>query len=372
MFSDYSSGRDDEDFLKQYSEVVTKRKNLITDIEELQKNIFNLSLRMCQDEVYGEITIRQKEAYRLFEQGKYKEANDILDFDEIKNEYQRKKAMRKAEQKREARIFIREIKQKIDMLSMLQGLSTKYNNEIEKCYEEIVPEVIEYLENIDCLFEFAEFLYKTGQYDKGLKYAKVLEDIYNNVSISKESEAKLYRLMGLVLKEQDISINNITEEYFQKSIVILEELLTENYNKYILDCTKSYIVLAEFYTDFCIDVKAKKVFEKALVIAKNAVMKGIRQSEDLLLEIYSKYIKICDSDNSLKENLLIEKQRLCDERTRRYLDCEEDLAQSYLDLAHFYSEQGKEDDATLCLQTAFTLMLNKQVINMYEKDNKYN
>lgn len=90
----------DENTALEYAEIATKRQNLIDSIEGLQKNIFNMSLRMCKDEIHGEITQRQKEAYRLFESGDIEGANRILDFAEIKNEYQRKKMIRNAEQKR--------------------------------------------------------------------------------------------------------------------------------------------------------------------------------------------------------------------------------------------------------------------------------
>ncbi len=78
--------KDDSDIAlyRSYANIATKRQNLLDALEELRKNIFNMSLRMCQDESRGEITVRQKEAYRLFEAGDLEGANRILDFDEIK------------------------------------------------------------------------------------------------------------------------------------------------------------------------------------------------------------------------------------------------------------------------------------------------
>ena len=293
MFSDYSSGRDDEDFLKQYSEVVTKRKNLITDIEELQKNIFNLSLRMCQDEIHGEITIRQKEAYRLFEQGKYKEANDIFDFDEIKNEYKRKKAMRKAEQKREARIFIREIKQKIDMLSMLQGLSTKYSDEIEKCYEEIVPEVIENLEEVGVIREYAKFLELQKNYDKSVKaeelYLKANE-IFNGLGDSNSEKLVLlkidnYKQLGrfyrLLKPEQSI-------QYYLKVIELSELLVEKDAERFGNLLINSYLYLANFYFYQNQREKAEEWYLKMVEKSQEWANENLRDDKILLIESYFK------------------------------------------------------------------------------------
>ena len=79
----YDKGNVSDAFYKEYAEVSSKRQNLIDSVEELQKNIFNMSLRICKDEVHGDITIRQKEAYRLFELGDYEGAVSVLDAEEI-------------------------------------------------------------------------------------------------------------------------------------------------------------------------------------------------------------------------------------------------------------------------------------------------
>ena len=53
------------------------------------------------------------------------------DATEIKNDYQRRKAIREAEQKKDAQIFIREGRTKIDILTMMTNLSTRFD-EIEE------------------------------------------------------------------------------------------------------------------------------------------------------------------------------------------------------------------------------------------------
>ncbi len=292
MFSDYSSGRDDEDFLKQYSEVVTKRKNLITDIEELQKNIFNLSLRMCQDEVYGEITIRQKEAYRLFEQGKYKEANDILDFDEIKSEYQRKKTMRIAEQKREARIFIREIKQKIDILETLSFMNgifpTEFNDETEKYYETIVPEVIENLVETEIILEYAKFLELQKDYNRAKNFYLKAIEIYENL-IKNEPEKynemlfDAYTSLGGFYRFER---PQLSEDYFLKAVTIGENLFELNAEEYGRKLIEFYDDLGCFYNLNGEIKKAEKAYLKKIKMLMILIQKHPSRFESTMARTY--------------------------------------------------------------------------------------
>lgn len=83
----YSKGNYDREFCDYYGKIATKRKNLTSSIDELQKSIFEISLRMSNDKIHGEVTIRQKEAYRLFELGDYEGCLSVLDYDEIMDDF---------------------------------------------------------------------------------------------------------------------------------------------------------------------------------------------------------------------------------------------------------------------------------------------
>ena len=147
----------DEATCRKYYETASRRQTLIDTIEELQKNIFNMTFRMCKDEIHGEITQRQKEAYRLFEAGDLEGANRILDFSKKKSEYMRRKALRAQEQKKDARIFIRETITKIDILKTMKKISGRFE-EIEQLYDEVIGESMENMVELDAVYDFACFL----------------------------------------------------------------------------------------------------------------------------------------------------------------------------------------------------------------------
>jgi len=153
----YVLGQADDIACRKYADIASKRQNLIEQIEDLQKKIFNISLRMCDDEVHGKITLRQKEAYRLFELGDLEGANNILDFEEITNDYQRRKEIRKQEQIKETRIFIRESVTKIEVLTAMTNYKNRFD-EIEKIYDAIVPEVLEYKIETEVLYRYTMLL----------------------------------------------------------------------------------------------------------------------------------------------------------------------------------------------------------------------
>lgn len=241
----YVSGQADDIACGKYADIVSKRQNLIDQITELQKSIFNISLRMCDDEVHGKMTQRQKEAYRLFELGDLEGANNILDFNEITNDYQRRKEIRKQEQLKEARIFIRESITKIEVLTAMTNYKNRFE-EIEKIYDTIVPEVLEYKIEIEVLYRYTMLLdmleeYKYKNNSKLLEIAIVTEqllsknkndcdfiwlyDIYNiiieNITIKADRDKykiKINNLFNRALIE-GVPYNNLDELVYKTNCV---------------------------------------------------------------------------------------------------------------------------------------------------------
>ena len=109
---------------EKYSSLASERAKLKAEIDSLETDIFNMSVRRSKDEVEGYISERHKAAYRLFERGDLEGANEVLDEDEIENDYKARKAKiiaRKMEELRQnAIVYIREMKTKIDILLILR------------------------------------------------------------------------------------------------------------------------------------------------------------------------------------------------------------------------------------------------------------
>lgn len=215
LYAQYKKGdlRPDSPEFQKYTDLAAKRSNLNAQIESLENEIFNLSVRMSKDEVSGMITERQKAAYRLFENGDLEGANEVLDEEEIENDYRARKAKiiaRKMEELRQnAIVYISEIKTKIEILRTLQ-MSDENKQTIKRLYEKILVEAEENLVCLDVFYDYAKFVAGGNLYlwwgddnreaclRKSLEIQLQLADIYkdNPEAASQEAVGRLCLLTG--------------------------------------------------------------------------------------------------------------------------------------------------------------------------------
>lgn len=138
----YLQNKQDDEIRQKYLDLAMERENILKNIEETEKQLFEQSLNMIKT-AKGELTERQREAYRLFEDGKSEAANEILDSEEMKNDFKRKMQKRKEEDKKLASIYIREFKTKIEILETMTEYRERFNDIID-AYEEITETAFEY------------------------------------------------------------------------------------------------------------------------------------------------------------------------------------------------------------------------------------
>ena len=249
---------------RKYAEVATKRQNFLDEIEELEKNIFNLSLRLYKDDARGEITQRQKQAYELFEKGDIEGANRILDYGEIKSEYQRRKEIRRSEQKKEARIYIRETRTKIEMLTQLVRDPKRFN-EIEKLYDDITEEAFEMCIELDVVYDCISFLHDKNKGKKAVELALRLSEAYKHTAnVEERDKASLFNLLGILFNDNNDPQK--TEKYYLKAIDIREKLAADYPEKYNSDLAGSYNNAGGFYADRNDPEKAEEFYLKAIDI----------------------------------------------------------------------------------------------------------
>ena len=254
----------DEATCRKYYQTASRRQTLIDTIEELQKNIFNMTIRMCKDELHGEITQRQKEAYRLFEAGDFEGANRILDFSEIKSEYLRRKALRAQEQKKDARIFIRETITKIDILKTMKKISGRFE-EIEQLYDEVIGEAMENMVELDAVYDFVYFLEDQNKHKKAIKIAEKLNEVYGETEdVAEHDKAKLLNVLGILYDAQNMPQK--TEEYYLRAIEIREALAKENPERFNPNLATSYNNAGVFYKNQGQPQKAEKYYLRAIEI----------------------------------------------------------------------------------------------------------
>ncbi len=250
---------------REYTNVAAKRQNLIDSLEELRENIFNMSLRMCRDEARGEITLRQREAYRLFEAGDLEGANNILDFSEIKSDYLRRKAIREAEQKKDAQVFVREGRTKIDILTAMRTLPTRFE-EIEQIYDEIIQVAFDERVEFGTVLDFAWFLYDQNKHLKAYELGKKLEKAFAD-EVVEEDIADIYHLIGTICRDY-ASKKDETESYYLKAIAIREKIAESNPERLNSDLADSCNNAGNFYADQDQPQKAEEYYLRAIAITE--------------------------------------------------------------------------------------------------------
>ena len=199
----YATGKADESFCKKYAEIAARKQNLIEQIEELQKKIFNISLHMCDDEVHGKVTLRQKEAYRLFELGDLESCLTVLDSDEIDDEFFRTEKQLEKMVKENAIKYINEHKTAIDILETMSNYSKRFN-EIEQRYNKIINVAYKYKVKMLAIFEYFEFLCVNNEFKKVLALCNTYFEFASNEKLINDFyKSKIYYYKGYISRIED-------------------------------------------------------------------------------------------------------------------------------------------------------------------------
>lgn len=276
----YAKGNATDTFYKEYAKIISERENLTETIEELQTNIFNMSLRICTDEVHGDITLRQKEAYRLFELGDYEGAITVLDSADIDSDFFEFEKQQEEKLREKAKIFIKEHKTAIDILMTMIKYQNRFN-EIEERYEKIIKIAEKYSICFDVILDYSLFQFKCKDIEKGIKIAEKLENMYNYTPgiISTEDKLNLYYWLASMYSMYAPK-KHLSEKYYTyvidtitNSKVDINNQSSDLFSGLIAD---SYVNLCRLYWVSNNSTKVLEYFNKALNYVK----------------------KLCEADNS--------------------------------------------------------------------------
>lgn len=338
MRAHYDERSGEQEFFHEYVNVASARENLIKVIEELEKSIFDMSMRMCKDEVHGNITQRQREAYKLFSEGDLEGANNVLDFYEIKSEYQRKQAILKQQEKKNAKVYIGELRQKIEILKALANTSDRFS-EIEEVYEEAVSVSEEYLVEIDVIYDYAKFLYEQNKHKKALEVAERLEKLYTNENIedSEYRQGYLYMLLCSIMSNGFERMKE-AEKYLIKALEIFEKLRKTAPEVYSVDLAISYSNAGSFYAEHGQQKKAETYFFKALKIRKNLAVQHPEKYICDLSRLYTTIGWFCYNEEQPEraEKYFLEAVAKLEEYDQENANT---LMALYMDVRNFYSLQ---------------------------------
>lgn len=243
----YERGDFGEEFRNEYVRVCSRRQHLKEMLDTLKQNIFELSLNLSRDEVRGDLTPRQREAYRLLELGDSKGCMAVLDANDIDDEFERFEREQEMESKRKASVYVREHKLAIDVLQTMYDYKARFA-EIDKRYEKIVATALKYQVELGVLYDYAFYYHGQNECEKALtvaeKYRAFCEDPAYGVSDFDRS--RLYSIMGRLYRK--VGKQDLSEVFFLRTIQIREKLVTTN-AEYKLDLASVYQNIGVIYND---------------------------------------------------------------------------------------------------------------------------
>ncbi len=345
----YAEGSCDNNFCKHYSDVATKRQNLIDEIEELQKLIFNISLQMSYDDVHGEISLRQKEAYRLFELGDYDGCMTVLNSKDIDDEFLRARRRIEEQDISVCRKYIKEHKTAIEILETMKNYKDRFA-EIEKRYEKIVPIILEKKIEIEILFDYTCFLQSQAQSEKAAENIKKEIELRESMGgQEKYSIPRLYNTLAFICFDLNDMVE--TEKYLLKSIEIYETYIDDkcrfNYI-FVRQLSDAYVDIAMFYKNSERPYKSIDYFSKAELVCKQHLDSNRIVIECVLAFIYNKrgqfhreQIEFDKSEKYLMRALEIRKNYSMSD----FKECGEDLSKSYMALNALSFDRGNYFEA---------------------------
>ena len=348
----YDKGSNDEEFYKRYSLIASRRQYLKDEIDELQKLIFTVSVRMIKDDAHGTISERQKSAYRLFEKGDYEGCMSVLDSNDIDSDFHRDMARLEGQKITLCRKYIKEHKTAIDILCSMKNYEKRFE-EIEERYKKIIPYILELKIETDIAIDYASYLNDQGKDSMALPIIEKLIEI----CCDEADLAEVYNLSGIIYN----NINKISkaEEYYLKATAIREQLAKENPNRYNADLAMSYNNAGVFYDEQGQINKAEEYYLKAIAIyEKLACENPERYNADLAVSYNNAGIFYSDQGQAGKAEEYYLKaiaigEQLAKENPNRY---NADLAMSYNNAGVFYDEQGQINKAEEYLLKAIAII----------------
>ena len=389
----YAKGGADKAFYREYADVCSRRQKLKDSIGELEETIFNMSVNIVRDVIRGEITQRQKEAYRLFELGDYDGCMAVLDAEEINADFWAWEERQKKIGKKKAEIFIREHKTAIDVLMGMYHYKDRFA-EIRERYGWIMEAAMKYRTEAGTLLDYVVFLYVQQDYKKAVYVAERtkelfgcmdeevddahwimlynnLANLYNDTQRQQEAEELYKKAMGIRerLAERNaeehesvlaVGYNNLAvlysvtqrqkeaEEMYKKAVGIQERLAERNAEEHEGDLAMSYGNLANLYSDTQRQQEAEEMCKKAVRIYERLAGRNAEEHESSLVASYNNLANLYRKSQRQQEaEKLCKKaveiwERLAERNAAAY---ESNLVANYNNLAILYSDMQRQQEA---------------------------
>lgn len=343
----YAKGGADKAFYREYADVCSRRQKLKDSIGELEKTIFNMSVNIVRDVIRGEITQRQKEAYRLFELGDYDGCMAVLDAEEINADFWAWEERQKKIGKKKARIFIREHKTAIDVLMGMYHYKDRFA-EIRQRYGWIMEAAMKYRTEAGTLLDYVVFLYVQQDYKKAVYVAERTKELFGCMDEEVDDAHWIMLYNNLANLYNDTQRQQEAEELYKKAMGIRERLAGRNAEAYEFDLVVSYNNLANLYSDTQRQQEAEEMCKKAVRIYERLAGRNAEEHESSLVASYNNLANLYRKSQRQQEaEKLCKKaveiwERLAERNAAAY---EPNLVANYNNLAILYSDMQRQQEA---------------------------
>lgn len=259
------------------------RKNYLKDsINTLQEKIFKISLEMSNDLASFKVSERQKQAYRLFEEGNIYEAITKLPSNEIMDDYKKAEQLYLTAIIDAAKRCIKEQRLAIGLLQQNEEVSPAVEHRIVERYKLIVPIIKKHMIEIDAMYDYMMFMDNStvvNDKDELLHVAKDLFEIYLEQA-SFRTLYSMYDTCNIIaenLPDNDPDIQYYTSMALCSLDEYLQNVVDKNSLTYAFDCMR----VAEL--PLIDDAKAISLYKEAI-----SVFEKHKKSQKA-----SEYISLC-------------------------------------------------------------------------------
>jgi len=225
------------------SKTAGELEQLEAQLEQFKENIVRLAETFSKIEINTE---RLRQAKDYFEQGQFREADAILQAEEMVKDLNKllQKDQQLDQQKAEVRANREQIANEFLIKAQLWATFYEQSNRFEQTCE-YFAESLRALKTTDNLFAYALFLQKHNQFDQAnLYYTEVLE-IYRNLGDLPLVATMLNNLAVLHWNKNEMAI---AEQEYQEALQIRRELAVENPRSFLPDVAVTLLSLSIFYS----------------------------------------------------------------------------------------------------------------------------
>jgi tetratricopeptide (TPR) repeat protein len=252
-------------------EISGELQQLEAQLEQFKENIVRLAETFSKIEINTE---RLRQAKYYFDQGQFREADAILQAEEMVKDLNKllQKDQQLDREKAEVRASREQIANEFLIKAQLWATFYEQSNRFEQTCE-YFAESLRALKTSENLFAYAVFLQNHNQFDQAnLHYTEVLEICRNLGDLT--NVARILNNLAVLHKNKNEMA--IAEQEYQEALQITRELAVENPRSFLPDVAQTLNNLANLHSDTNEMAIAEQEYQEALQITRELAVENPR------------------------------------------------------------------------------------------------